>query len=124
MTTQNRLTKAQGIDREIETLLAVFRETEARVSAIATEIGADPHRYDEKLKDLAGQIDLRVSVLIEAQREMLAAVDSVPDGIQRTILYERYLCGHTFREIAAGLNYSVRQIQRLHKAALEALADG
>ncbi len=121
---QTMFERVRCIDREIETLLTVFKETEARVSAIAAETGADPNKYNEALQGLAVTIDNYTGELITAREAAVSEIMKLPSKAQRDVLILRYVAGYTLREIASELRYSVRQIQRLHKAALEALADG
>ncbi len=52
---------------------------------------------------------------------MEIAVDSVDGGLLSEVLAQIYLCGRTLEETAAELNYSKRQIERLHIKALSLL---
>ena len=48
-------------------------------------------------------------------------IDSVDGSLLTEILSEKYICGKSLEEIALGLSYSKRQIERLHLKALEKL---
>lgn len=50
------------------------------------------------------------------------SINSVGDSLLREILIEKYILGKTLEQIAFNLNYSVRQIERLHKKAIEKFA--
>lgn len=50
------------------------------------------------------------------------SINSVGDCLLREILIEKYILGKTLEQIAFNLNYSVRQIERLHKKAIEKFA--
>ena len=50
------------------------------------------------------------------------SINSVGDCLIREILIEKYILGKTLEQIAFNLNYSVRQIERLHKKAIEKFA--
>lgn len=50
------------------------------------------------------------------------SINSVADCLLREILIEKYILGKTLEQIAFNLNYSVRQIERLHKKAIEKFA--
>jgi DNA-directed RNA polymerase specialized sigma subunit len=50
------------------------------------------------------------------------AIAKVEDGTQRVILTQRYLQGLNFKRIARNLNYSNRQILRIHAKALDSVS--
>ncbi len=47
------------------------------------------------------------------------AVDRVDGGILSEVLGQKYLCGKSLERVSNELNYSKRQIERLHIKALE-----
>ncbi len=47
------------------------------------------------------------------------AVQSLSSELEREILAQKYFCGKSFDEIAALLNYSKRQVERLHIKGIE-----
>ncbi len=47
------------------------------------------------------------------------SINNVEDTLLRELLIEKYILGKTLEQIAFNLNYSVRQIERLHKKAIE-----
>ena len=46
-------------------------------------------------------------------------IDEVDGALLSEILSQKYLCGKSIEEISFALNYSKRQIERLHITALE-----
>lgn len=60
--------------------------------------------------------------LYDLRRRIEAAVDRL-DGIERTLIRARYIEGKRWEEIAVGLNYSWKQIHRIHGHALEKLKE-
>jgi len=46
-------------------------------------------------------------------------INSVDDELLRDLLFEKYILGYTLEKISVNLNYSIRQIERIHKKALE-----
>ena len=50
--------------------------------------------------------------------EIEEKIDAVDGGVLSELLYLKYVCGKTLLEISYALNYSVRQIERLHIKAL------
>ncbi len=58
----------------------------------------------------------------EALREKIEkAVDRVDGGILSEVLSQRYLCGRSLEQTAEVLNYSKRQIERMHTQAVDKL---
>lgn len=49
-------------------------------------------------------------------------IDNVDGGILSEILSQKYICGKSMEEIAYNMNYSKRQIERLHLKALEEIS--
>ena len=72
----------------------------------------------ERLGELAGELTRQRDKLIRLRREIGAAIDTVPDARLRELLRLRYIEGLSFEQIAVRLDYSWRQVIRLHGAAL------
>lgn len=49
-------------------------------------------------------------------------IDKISDKVESEVLAQKYLCGKTLEETAVLLNYSKRQVERIHLNALEHLA--
>lgn len=54
----------------------------------------------------------------QAMQDILAAINSVPDEIQQTILIERYINGRLLRDIENDIHYEKRNTIILHGRAL------
>ncbi len=127
MTAKKWLVRGWKVNREIDALLRMKRETWDMVTA-ATAGGdgepvqstADPHSFDRyvELEDL---IDARINALIDIKREIVAAVSQVPNSQYRALLIERYTEFWPWERIAADMGYSFRRVTQLHGAALRAL---
>ena len=53
------------------------------------------------------------------RREIEDKFEAVDGGVLSEPLYLKYVCGKTLMQISYELNYSVRQIERLHIKALQ-----
>ncbi|MBR1592420.1 MAG: hypothetical protein IJ666_05340 [Ruminococcus sp.] len=85
----------------------------------------------EKVIDYEKKADETINRLIDTRIKIEKAISAVPDGVQREILERRYLMyqpfeggydkksGEYIRGIAEDMNYSERQIYRLHLTALK-----
>lgn len=118
--------------------LMQYRDAMHRVKAIADHI-ADLRTMCEQLKTEDGhkvELDKAVAELVDAQERAKTEVDrltaleqeivqtiSHTDEPYRTLLYERYINGKTFEQIAVYMAYSWRQIIRLHGQALRIAQD-
>lgn len=48
-------------------------------------------------------------------------IGKIADQVESEVLAQKYLCGKTLEETAVLLNYSKRQVERIHVSALEHL---
>ena len=67
-------------------------------------------RYDDEIR--------RTFTNMEKTEDSIRNVD---DGLLSEILFQKYLCGKSLETISYALNYSKRQIERLHIVALDRL---
>lgn len=71
-------------------------------------------RIDELIRQLTGQRDR----LARLRQEIGAAIDSVPDPKLQELLRLRYIENLSFERIAVKMNYSYKQVCRLHGKSL------
>lgn len=69
----------------------------------------------ETEEEIAAEISKAAGLL----REIRSAIDAVPDAVQREVLERRYIGLQSLERIAVEMNYSYRQILRLHGWALQ-----
>ena len=62
---------------------------------------------------------LQIKTAQSLRREIEEKIEAVDGGVLSELLYLKYVCGKTLMEISYELNYSVRQIERLHIKALQ-----
>lgn len=113
--------------------LMQYREAMRRTKAIAAHI-AELRAVCEQLRTEDGRriaLDKAVAALVDAQEkaqseitrlagledEILYTLSRIQEPY-RTLLFERYINGNTFEQIAVRMHYSWRQIIRLHGQAL------
>ena len=73
------------------------------------------------LYDYATDVDKLMREMIAARQRAEVLIASVPDAVQREVLTRRYIIGQTWEDIAESMNYSRRQITRLHGYALQSI---
>lgn len=71
-----------------------------------------------KIVDAENIIQSEMEILMVALGEIRQLISLVDDPILRLILHKRYLCYQKWEKIAIDLNYSWKQIHRLHNKAL------
>lgn len=118
--------------------LMQYRDAMRRTQAITDHI-ADLRAMCEQLKTEDGhkiELDKAVAELVDAERRAAGEIGRLTDLEReieqtinqaaepyRTLLYERYINGKTFEQIAVLLNYSYRQATRIHGNALNIVKD-
>lgn len=72
----------------------------------------------ERMKEIAKIIDREECALIRRRNEISGVLDSITNGAQREVLRYRYVQDMDISEIAIKMNYSIRQVQYIHKRAI------
>ena len=127
MTTKEWLKRGWKLDREINQLIEA--RDEAFTAATSTTCGTEGEKIQVSQKNTSEakiirytayteQIDKRIDELYRIKQEILDAVSAVENATYRTLLFERYVLFKTWEQIAVDMNYSWRQIVRLHGKAL------
>jgi len=116
------------LDREIEHKLREIDHWRAKLTRIMPVYTTEPkgggsirgktENIIAKIVDLEKEIDADVDRLIEVRDSIKSIIEAIEDDRERLLLQYRYLDGKTFEWIAAEMNYSWRQIHRLHSQAL------
>ena len=117
-----------NLDREIERKLEEVARLRSKLTRVTEVFTAEPKgggsiygKTEEilaKIVDLEKEIDADVDRLISIRDNIKAIIEAVEDDRERLLLQYRYLDGWTFEKIAVEMNYSWRQIHRLHSRAL------
>lgn len=73
-----------------------------------------------RVMELEERLDREIDELTVKRQEIEQAVNAVPDEVRREVLTRRYLLYQKWEVIAEEMNYSERQVFRIHGAALRA----
>lgn len=125
MTTKEWLMRAWRIDREIDLLMDARRRAFDRATSTTAPprdvrvSGGSSGNPMDSYAALSEQIDRRVEELARVKAEVLEAIEQIPNTTRRQLLIERYINCKTMEAIAVEMNYSWRQINRLHGRALQ-----
>ncbi|HQD36753.1 MAG TPA: DUF1492 domain-containing protein [Thermodesulfovibrio thiophilus] len=72
-----------------------------------------------KIVDLEKQINDEIDRFIDLKKEIHDAIDAVQNPDQQLVLRCRYIEFLTWEKTAEIMNYSIKQIHRIHSAALQ-----
>lgn len=125
MTAKEWLMRGWKIDREINALLQAKQSTWDRLTSVTASYAgdpvqaeSDPHKYD-CIIELDANIDRKIDQLVGIKTEIVDGIAQIDDARYRTLLTARYVSYKTWEQIAVELNYSWRQVHRLHGQALQ-----
>lgn len=129
MTTKDYLNQIGRLNRMINNKLveiAQLKELACSISAIQTgeRVQTTPN-YDKigtayvKIDDMERKLDKLIDTYVDKKNHIISQIDGVEDEMLYNILFARYIERKTFEKIATELEYSWRQIIRLHGKALK-----
>lgn len=129
MTAKEYLLRYRAVKREIEDIdmrMAKLRLKYAAPSAIDYSDMPKAHNSEHDLSDYMAKMDELTDYLISkytrlrgVEVDIYKRLDRMTDQTERDILRSRYIDGMSWEKIAAKLNYSVRNVTRLHGLALQ-----
>ena len=117
-----------NLDREIDRKLEEVARLRSKLTRVTEVYSTEPRgggtiygKTEEilaKIVDLENEIDADIDRLVAIWDGIKTIIEAVEDDRERLLLQYRYLDGKTFEKIAVEMNYSWRQIHRLHSRAL------
>lgn len=119
--------------------LMQYRESAENTKKLTAHL-AELREIAENLKDEEGKnvrldnavielADTREKTAAELERlshlrkEIISVIESVPNENHRVLLYQRYVLGKTWEQVAVTMGYSFRHTTKLHGAALKLVKD-
>lgn len=128
MTAKEYLSQAYRLDQRINSKLEQIRtlnELAAKTTSTISDMPKSPSPSQSKMADavvkiadLKNQIAADTDRLIETKVRIAHAIKAV-DNIELQLLLElRYLCYHTWEQIAVELEYCIDNVYKLHRRAL------
>ena len=93
--------------------LKKYRILVSKIKRIKEMLEGDTERREKYIKDMNTARGIRDKI-----EDMIERVDG---EILSEVLFQKYICGRSIEAIALTLNYSKRQIERLHLRALQKL---
>lgn len=119
------LWKARGVEEEIRFLKESEREAWDRATKITpnydgdgSSASKDPHKLDILMTYIDTLVKLEEQ-LAEARQEVLMKIYRLPNRNERLVLKSYYIDFKTWEKTAVDLNFSYRQVIRIHAKALK-----
>ena len=129
MTAKEYLGQAYRLDQRINSKLEQvmsLRDLTTKATATMSDMPGGGSRNVYRMQDIIGKIiDLEdeinqdIDALVDLKREMVATIKAVADPECQTLLELRYLCFKTWEQIAVEMQYSTRNIYKLHDRAIK-----
>ena len=132
MTAKEYLSQYRLLDARINAKLKQLEDLRERAFSVGGGQNTGTHSstpYDRvgelaaKIVDREAEINRDIDTLVELQREISGKLALVTDDKLRLLLELRYINCMTFERIACEMNYSYKQVCRLHGRALSAVND-
>lgn len=128
MTTKDYLNQISRLNRMINNKLVEIQQLKEMACSISAITSGDrvqtSQNFDKigtsiaKIDEMERNLDKMIDEYVDKKNLIIAQIDSVEDEDCYNILFSRYIEKKTFEVIATELNYSWRQIVRLHGKAL------
>ncbi len=84
----------------------------------AASDGQSLPRAVESIRKAQQELECQINACGAIRREVVAAIETVPDDRDQEILRRRYLLGETFEQISAKMLLEYRWVRRRHKAGI------
>ncbi len=128
MTTKEYLGQIGRLDKTIQNKMAEilqYREMSFSLASISSDVRVrttpDVDRIGNaiaRLDEMEQQLDEIIDRYVDRKNHIIAQIDAMEDEMHYQVLFARYIEKKTFEKIAMELNYSLRQISRVHESAL------
>lgn len=128
MTAKEYLNQAFRIDQRINSKLEQIeslRTLLTKTSSTLSDMPKNPNKSNSRTEDLIikimmieDEIKADIDKLVSLKKEVSDVINAVEPVECRMLLELRYLCFHKWEDIAAEMNYTVRNVHLLHSKAL------
>lgn len=129
MTAKEYLSQAHRLDQRIDAKIAQVKslnDLATKCTATITGMPRNPNGGGStmetavcKIIDLQDEINRDIDRLVDLKREIMEVIKAVADTEYQILLEKRYLCFHTWEQIAVDMGYNVRHLYRIHDEALD-----
>lgn len=128
MTTKQYLSQISVYDKRINTKLSEIFKLRTLLQSITVcskedvvqTSGSKDKLGDSiaKIVDLENEINDLVDEMVGTRKFIIEQIENMENYNENNVLYLKYVLGMSFEEVAESMNYSVRQVIRIHGYAL------
>ena len=117
----------QRINSKIEQVSALNNMATKATSTISDMPGSETrniHRMEDvivKIINLQDEINADIDELVDIKAEVMSVIKSIDNLEYQTLLELRYLCFKPWEQIAIELGYSINNVFKMHRKAIELL---
>lgn len=117
----------QRINSKIEQVSALNNMATKATSTISDMPGSatrNIHRMEDvivKIINLQDEINVDIDELVDIKAEVMSVIKSIDNLEYQTLLELRYLCFEPWEQIAIELGYSINNVFKMHRKAIELL---
>ena len=117
----------QRINSKIEQVSALNNMATKATSTISDMPGSETrniHRMEDvivKIINLQDEINADIDELVDIKAEVMSVIKSIDNLEYQTLLELRYLCFKPWEQIAIELGYSINNVFKMHRKAIEKL---
>lgn len=129
MEAKQYLSQAFGISQRIQSKLEQIEEIRslaAKMSTVYSDMPKNPNRNLHpmensivKFLDLEDELRYDISMLLALKKDIINRINAVNNADLQTVLELRYLSYMPWGDIASQLGYSVDNVYKLHRSALD-----
>lgn len=119
----------QRINSKIEQVSALNNMATKATSTITDMPGSatrNIHRMEDviaKIIDMQAEINADIDMLVDLKGEIMDVIKGIDNIEYQTLLELRYLCYKPWEQIAIEMGYSINNVFKMHRKALELLEE-
>ncbi len=131
MTVKEYLGQAYRLDQRINSKLEQLESLNGLATKCTTTLTGMPKNPSRstslmadavaKIVDLQAEINHDIDLLVDLKCELVKLIKNVDHSEYQTLLELRYLCFKTWEQIAVDMNYSIDNVYRIHRKALNTI---
>ena len=114
----NKIAEVSKLREMATSITSTLKEDVVQTSGSGDKLG----EAVSKILDLENEINAEIDKLVDIKKEIMGVIDALNEP-HSTLLYKRYFQFKKWEEIAIEMNYSYRQITRMHGRALQKVSE-
>jgi DNA-directed RNA polymerase specialized sigma24 family protein len=125
------LSQAYRLDQRINAKLEQVEALRSLTRKVTVSYGSEPVSHTRNVSSLEDSIirlmeaenalNATIDALVDMKMDIAQCISAVPNHDCQLLLEKRYLCFHTWEQIAADMHYSARWVHIVHSRALAAV---